>query len=60
MDFRIKGLPADEFAHLAGMTDAQLRELGVQRVHVDHRSAVRGRTAGEQQHHREASHARAP
>jgi hypothetical protein len=35
MDFRIKGLPAAEFAHLSGMDDAQLRELGVQRVRVD-------------------------
>jgi hypothetical protein len=34
MDFRIKGLPAGEFAHLAGLSEASLRELGVQRMHV--------------------------
>jgi hypothetical protein len=35
MDFRIKGLPASEFAHLAGMDEARLSELGVQRVRID-------------------------
>jgi hypothetical protein len=34
MDFRIKGLPAAEFAHLAGQNEARLRELGVQRVRI--------------------------
>jgi hypothetical protein len=34
MDFRIKGLPADEFAHLAGLGEERLRELGVQRVRI--------------------------
>jgi hypothetical protein len=35
MNFRIQGLPAGEFAHLAGRTEAQLRELGVQRTRID-------------------------
>jgi hypothetical protein len=35
MDFRIKGLPASEFAHLAGMDEARLSEMGVQRVRID-------------------------
>jgi hypothetical protein len=34
MDFRIKGLPAGEFAHLAGLRDTRLAELGVQRLRV--------------------------
>ena len=35
MNFRIKGLPAAEFAHLAGLGEARLRELGIQRVRID-------------------------
>jgi hypothetical protein len=34
MDFRIKGLRAGEFAHLAGLRDTRLAELGVQRLRV--------------------------
>jgi len=34
MDFRIKGLPADEFAHLRGMSEAQLSELGIERHRI--------------------------
>lgn len=34
MDFRIKGLPANEFAHLAGLDETRLAELGVQRVRI--------------------------
>lgn len=35
MNFRITGLPASEFAHLAGMDDSQLRERGILRVRID-------------------------
>ena len=45
MDFMIKGLPADEFAHLAGLPDARLRELGVQRMRVDHQPGFPDRVA---------------
>jgi len=34
MGFRIKGLPAGEFTHLAGMSDASLRELGIERHRI--------------------------
>jgi len=34
MDFRIKGLPANEFTHLAGLGEDRLSELGVQRVRI--------------------------
>lgn len=34
MNFRIQGLPASEFAHLAGASDDHLRDLGAQRVRV--------------------------
>jgi hypothetical protein len=34
MNFRIQGLPADEFAHLAGRTESQLRDLGIRRVRI--------------------------
>jgi hypothetical protein len=33
--FRIQGLPAADFAHLAGASEDRLRELGVLRVRVD-------------------------
>jgi hypothetical protein len=35
MSFRITGLPASEFAHLAGASDERLRELGALRVRID-------------------------
>jgi hypothetical protein len=35
MDFRITGLPATEFAHLAGASEERLRELGIQRTRID-------------------------
>jgi hypothetical protein len=35
MNFRIQGLPASEFAHLAGMDESQLRELGIERRRID-------------------------
>ena len=35
MDFRITGLPAGEFQHLAGLSEERLRELGVQRKRMD-------------------------
>ena len=35
MDFRIKGLPAAEFAHFATASDDELRALGAQRVRID-------------------------
>lgn len=35
MDFRITGLPAAQFAHLAGLSPERLRELGIQRTRVD-------------------------
>jgi hypothetical protein len=35
MDFRIKGLPASEFAHLVGLSESRLTELGAQRVCID-------------------------
>lgn len=34
MNFRIHGLPADEFAHLAGRTESQLQGMGIRRVRV--------------------------
>jgi hypothetical protein len=34
MDFRIRGLPASEFDHLAGASDERLQALGVKRVHI--------------------------
>ena len=34
MDFRIRGLPASEFDHLAGASDERLRALGVQRTKI--------------------------
>lgn len=34
MDFRIKGLPAAEFAHLAGLDEARLAQLGIERVRI--------------------------
>jgi hypothetical protein len=45
MDFRIKGLPADEFAHLAGLPDTKLRELGVQRMQVNEQPGFPDRVA---------------
>jgi hypothetical protein len=35
MDFRITGLPAEEFAHLAGASEDRLLELGIQRTRID-------------------------
>jgi hypothetical protein len=35
MDYRITGLPASDFAHLAGMDDSQLRDLGIRRMRID-------------------------
>jgi hypothetical protein len=35
MSFRIKGLPASEFAHLAGASEAALNEFGAVRVRID-------------------------
>ena len=35
MDFRIKGLPAAEFGHLFGLSEARLQELGVRRSRVE-------------------------
>lgn len=35
MDFRIKGLPAAEFAHLWGLDEVRLTQLGIERVRVD-------------------------
>lgn len=35
MDFRIKGLPASEFAHLAGLDESRLAQLGVHRLRID-------------------------
>lgn len=35
MNFRIRGLPADRFAHLAGLTDDALRAQGVLRYRID-------------------------
>jgi hypothetical protein len=35
MDYRITGLPASDFAHLAGMDESQLRDLGIQRMRID-------------------------
>jgi hypothetical protein len=35
MNFRILGLPADRFAHLAGRSDDELRAQGVLRFHID-------------------------
>jgi hypothetical protein len=35
MNFRIQGLPAAEFAHLAGLGDASLREMNIERHRVD-------------------------
>ena len=43
MNFRIQGLPASEFAHLAGATDDHLHELGAQRVRVTEPHAARDR-----------------
>lgn len=34
MDFRIKGLPAAEFGHLAGLDEARLGQLGIERVRI--------------------------
>ena len=35
MDFRITGLPATEFAHLANLSGEQLEQLGIQRTRVE-------------------------
>jgi len=35
MSFRITGLPATEFAHLAGASDERLAELGILRKRID-------------------------
>jgi hypothetical protein len=35
MSFRIKGLPASEFAHLAGASEAALHEISAVRVRID-------------------------
>jgi hypothetical protein len=35
MDFRITGLPATEFAHLAGLSAQHLQELGIQRTRIE-------------------------
>jgi hypothetical protein len=35
MDFRITGLPAAEFSHLAGLTDQELERLGIQRTRIE-------------------------
>lgn len=35
MNYRIQGLPASEFAHLAGMDDSQLRDMDILRKRID-------------------------
>jgi hypothetical protein len=35
VNFRTKGLPADEFAQLVGLGETRLAELGVQRIRID-------------------------